>query len=803
MRTFLQDLRYGARMLVKQPGFTLIALLTLSIGIGANTAIFSVVNSLLLRPLPYSESEQLTWVWMDNRPEGIREDITSWPNFEDWRAQNQSFQAMAGVRDRRFNLTGAGEPEELYGANVSPNFFELMRVSPARGRGFNADEEHEGRDQVVVIGHDLWQRRFGGDANIVGQTLSLSGQPHTIIGVMPPGFQFPNKTEVWKPLAPDAQTRTARGSFWLPVIGRLKPGVTRAQAQTDMAGIAQRLEQQYPNTNTGFGVNVVLMHEQLVGKMRTALWILLGAVGCVLLIACANVANLLLARAATRQKEVAIRAALGASRGRVVRQLLTESVLLAAAGGVLGLLLARWGLDALVAFAPSDLPRAESISIDRRVLFFTLGLSLLTGLVFGLAPALQSSKLGLGEVLKEGGRSGGGGGRHTRSVLVVAEIALALVLLVGAGLLLKSSWRLQQVNPGFNPERVLKVRLSLPPSKYPEGTNVVAFYQQLLERLRALPGVKAAGVTSSVLLYKVHNSAGISIEGRPAPSGGSRPELPLDSVSPSYFQVLGMQLIQGRNFTEQDKRDGLPVAIVNETMARRFWPDEDPIGKRFTFGDAGPQARWLTVVGVVRDSRRQGLDAPIRIESFLPYAQRPLRAMEVVLRTTDDPLTMARTVRSAVWSLDGDLPVSEIQTVEQMVGARVASRRFNLLLLGLFALVAVLLAAVGIYGVMSYSVTQRAHEIGIRMALGAQTRAVLSLVIGQGMRLALLGVGIGLAAAVGLTRLMAGLLFGVSATDPMTFGAIALLLVGIALLACYLPARRATKVDPMIALRCE
>src|SRR5262245_12785583 len=803
MQTLLQDLRYGARMLVKQPGFTLIAVLTLALGIGANTAIFSVVNSLLFRPLPYSESEQLTWVWMDNRPEGIREDITSWPNFEDWRAQNQSFQAMAGVRDRRFNLTGAGEPEELYGANVSPNFFELMRVSPARGRGFNADEEHEGRDQVVVIGHGLWQRRFGGDANIVGQTLSLSGQPHTIIGVMPPGFQFPNKTEVWKPLAPDAQTRRARGSFWLPVIGRLKPGVMRAQAQTDMAGIAQRLEQQYPNTNTGFGVNVVLMHEQLVGKMRTALWVLLGAVGCVLLIACANVANLLLARAATRQKEVAIRAALGASRGRVVRQLLTESVLLAAAGGVLGLLLARWGLDALVAFAPSDLPRAESISIDRRVLFFTLGLSLLTGLVFGLAPALQSSKLGLGEGLKEGGRSSGGGGRHTRSVLVVAQIALALVLLVGAGLLLKSSWRLQQVNPGFNPERVLTVPLSLPPSKYPEGANVVAFYQQLLERLRALPGVKAAGATSSVLLYKVHNSAGISIEGRPAPSGGSRPELPLDSVSPSYFQVLGMQLIQGRNFTEQDKRDGLPVAIVNETMARRFWPDEDPIGKRFTFGYTGPQARWLTVVGVVRDSRRQGLDAPIRIESFLPYAQRPLRAMEVVLRTTDDPLTMARTVRSAVWSLDGDLPVSEIQTVEQMVGASVAPRRFNLLVLGLFALVAVLLAAVGIYGVMSYSVTQRAHEIGIRMALGAQTRVVLSLVIGQGMRLALLGVGIGLAVAVGLTRLMAGLLFGVSATDPMTFGAIALLLVGIALLACYLPARRATKVDPMIALRCE
>ncbi|MFN7943774.1 MAG: ABC transporter permease [Blastocatellia bacterium] len=801
MQTLWQDLRYGARMLFKQPGFTLVAVITLSLGIGANTAIFSVVNAVLLRPLPYPESGQLTWVWMDNRGEGIHEDIASWPNFEDWRAQNQTFQAMAGVLDRRFNLTGAGEPEEVYGANVSPNFFELMRVSPARGRGFQADEEQEGRDQVVVIGYGLWQRRFGGEANIVGQTLSLNGQPHTIIGVMPPGFQFPDKTEIWKPLAPDAQTRTSRGAFWLPVIGRLKPGVTRAQAQADMTAIAQRLEQQYPNTNTGFGVNVVLMHEQLVGKLRTALWVLLGAVGCVLLIACANVANLLLARAATRQKEVAIRAALGASRWRVVRQLLTESLVLATVGGVLGLWLARWGLDALVALAPSDLPRVESISVDRRVLFFTLGLSLLTGLVFGLAPALQASKLNLGEVLKEGGR-GGSSGQRTRSALVVAEIALALVLLVGAGLLLKSSWRLQQVNPGFNPERVLKVRLSLPSSKYPEGTNVAAFYQQLLERLNALPGVQAAGATSSVLLYKIHNSAGILIEGRPAPNG-PRPELPLDSVSPNYFQVMGMQIVQGRNFNEQDKRDGLPVAIVNETMARRFWPDEDPIGKRFTFGNAGPQANWLTVVGVVRDSRRQGLDAPIRMESFLPHAQRPLRAMEVVLRTTDDPLVMARTVRTAVWSLDGNLPVSEIETVEQMLGARIAPRRFNLLLLGLFALVAVLLAAVGIYGVMAYAVTQRTREIGIRVALGAQTRDVLRLVVRQGMSLTGIGIGIGLVTAMWATRLMTGLLFGVRATDPVTFVAIALLLAFVALVACWIPARRATKVDPLVALRCE
>jgi len=802
MQTLWQDLRYGARMLMKQPGFTLIAVLTLALGIGANTAIFSVVNAVLLRPLPYPDSEQLAWVWMDNRQEGIAEDITSWPNFEDWRTQNQIFQGMAGVRDRRFNLTGTGEPEELNGANVSANFFDLMRVSPQHGRAFGADEEREGREQVIVIGHGLWQRRFGGDAKLVGQTVNLSGQPHTIIGVMPPGFQFPNKTEIWKPLVPDAQTRTARGSFWLPVIGRLKPGVTRVQAQTEMAGIAQRLEEQYPNTNRGFGVNVVMMHEQLVGKMRTALWVLLGAVTCVLLIACANVANLLLARAATRQKEVAVRAALGASRGRVVRQLLTESLLLAAVGGGLGLLLARWGLDALVTLGPSDLPRSESITIDRRVLFFTLGLSLLTGIVFGLAPALQASKLGLGDVLKEGGRSTGGGGQRIRSVLVMAEIALALVLLVSAGLLLRSSWRLQQVNPGFNPERILKVRLSLPSSKYREGAQAAAFYQQLLERLRVLPGVQAAGATSSVLLYKVHNSAGIFIEGRAAPDG-PRPELPLDSVSLGYFQAMDMPLVQGRQFNQQDKADGLPVAIVNETMARRFWPNEDPIGKRFTFGGSGPQARWLTVVGVVRDSRRQGLDAAIRIESYLPHAQRPLRAMEVVLRTTDNPLSMARTVRSAVWSLDGDLPVSEIQTVEQMLRARVAPRRFNLLLFGLFALVAVLLATVGIYGVMSYSVTQRTHELGLRMALGATARDVLKLILAQGLKLTLFGVTLGLLASFALTRWMESLLFNVRPTDPLTLAGIALLVLAVALLACWIPARRATKVDPMIALRCE
>ena len=808
MQSLLQDLRYAARMLLRNPGFTFVAVVTLALGIGANTAIFSVVHAVLLRPLPYPESEQLAWVWMDNRKEGIHEDIASWPNFVDWRTQNQVFEGLAGVRDRTFNLTGSGEPEELRGANVTINFFDLMRVNPKTGRGFTSDEEQEGRDRVVVIGNGLWQRRFSGDPNVVGQMLSLNGQNHTIIGIMPPGFQFPNKTELWLPLVPNARTREARGSFWLPVIGRMKPGVTRAQAQAEMTTIGNRLEQQYPDSNTGFGINVVQMHEQLVGRMRLALLVLLGAVGCVLLIACANVTNLLLARAASRQKEMGIRAALGAGRWRVARQLLTESVLLAVCGSALGLLMAYWGLKALVALAPADFPSANSIGISGRVLLFTMALSLLTGLIFGLIPALQISQPALSEVLKDGSRSGGGGGggvrgQATRSALVVAEIALALMLLAGAGLMLKSSWQLQQINPGFNPANVLKVRLNLPGSKYPEGTNVQAFYQQLLERLSALPGVQAAGATSSVLLNKVHNSAGFAIEGRPIEAGASRPELPIDSVSPSYFQVMGIQLLKGRVFNEQDKRDGLSVAIVNDTMARRYWPTEDPIGKRFTFGDPRPDARWLTVVGVVRDSKRQGLDAEVRIESFLAHAQRPLRAMELVIRTPDNPLAMARTVRETIWSMDRDLPVSEIQTVEQLLGERTAPRRFNLLLFALFAAVALILAAIGIYGVMSYAVTQRTQELGIRLALGAQVRDVLKLVMRRGLVLTLIGVGIGLFAAMAATRLMSNLLFGISATDPLTFATITLILVFVALLACYIPARRATRVDPMIALRYE
>ena len=803
MTNLRQDLRYGLRMLLKNPGVTLIIVMTLGLGIGANTAIFSVANAVLLRRLPYPDSDQLAWLWVDNRGEGIREDITSWPNFIDWREQNRVFQEIAAVREQKFNLTGTGEPEELRGALVSANFFELMRSSPLRGRGFTADEEQEGRDSVVVISDALWQRRFGGDANIIGKTLTLDGQRYNIIGITASGFQFPNKTELWKPLTADAQVRGNRSLFWLPVIGRLKPGVMQAQAQAEMDNIARRLEKQYPDSNTGFGINVVLMHEQMVGKIRPALRVLLGAVVCVLLIACANVASLLLAQGAARQKEIAIRVALGAARWRVLRQLLTESLLLALLSGALGLLVAQWGVRTLVALGPGDLPRIENIGVDGRALLFTLGISLVIGVVFGLSPALQALTLGLNEVLKEGERGGTRlSSQRTRAALVIAEIALALPLLLGAGLLLKSSWHLQQVNLGFNAERVLKARLKLPESKYREGVAVANFYQRLTERLNVIPGVQSAGAISNVLLNKVHNSGGIAIEGRPAPDG-PRPELPIDSISPDYFQVMGMQIVQGRPLTLQDKREGTPITVVNETMARRFWPNEDPIGKRITFDELGPQARWLTVVGVVRDSMRQGIDQGIRIECFLPHAQEPVRAMEMVIRTTSDPLTMTRAVREAVWSLDKDLALSEIETVEQMLGKQAAPRRFNLLLLGSFALIALVLAAVGIYGVMAYSVAQRTSEIGIRLALGAQTSDILKLVMKQGMLLAIIGLVIGLLAAFALTWLLGTLLFGVSATDPLTFAVTPLLLLSIVLLACLIPARRAAKVDPLITLRAK
>jgi putative ABC transport system permease protein len=802
--TIWQDLRYALRVLVKKPGFTAVAVLTLALGIGVNSAIFSVVNAVLLRPLPYPQPEQLAMVWLDNRRQGIPDDITSYPNYMDMREQNQGFQDLAAYSTMAVNLTGAGEPEELRAAMVTPSFFQVMGVHPTIGRAFAPEEETPGKDRVVVLGHGFWQRRFGGDRNIVGRTLNLSGEPHVVAGIMPPGFQFPERVELWGPLAPSERLRAARGQFWLPVVGRLKPGVTRAQAQADMSTIANRLEQQYPQMR-GYGINIVPLHEQVTGKIRPALLVLLGAVAFVLLIACANVANLLLARAGERQQELAIRTALGAARGRILRQLLTESVLLAAAGGAVGALLAVSGVDLLRTLNPANIPRLENVRLDGQVLGFTLAISLFTALIFGLAPALQASKPHLSETLKEGGRTGAGGlrSRHLRGTVVVIETALALVLLIGAGLMIKSFWQLQRVDPGFNPDRLLTVRLRLPRTKYPEGANVAAFYEQLQERLAALPGVQSVGATSSVLVLGLANSSGFSIEGRPAEPEAERLELPFDAATPNYFQTMGMTLVKGRTFTAQDSGETTKVAVINETMVRRYWPDDDPLGKRFKFGDAGSNAPWITIVGVIRDVRRQGLDRPIRIESYLPHQQLTARSMEIVVRTIGDPLTLAGAVREAVWSLDRDLPIGAIQTMEHILARTTSQRQLNMLLLGLFASVALILSAVGIYGVMAYSVTQRTHEIGIRMALGAARRDVLKLVVGQAAGLTFVGVAIGLVAAFALTRFMSSLLFGVSATDPVTFALISMLLIAVALLASYVPARRAMKVDPMIALRYE
>jgi len=804
MHSFWQDLRYGARMLLKNPGFTLIAIITLSLGVGANTAIFSVINGVLLSALPYPQPEQLAMVWCDNRRQGIPDDITSYPNFVDWRDRNKTFQGMAGVTSDRYNLTGTGEPEEIRGATVSINFFQLIGVNPMLGRVFTAEEEQPGRDRVVVLSHSLWRRRFGGDPGVLNKTISLSDEPYVVVGIMPPGFQFPENTEIWGPLAPDEGMRGARFGFFLPVVGRLKPGVTRAQAQADLDVVANQIEKQFTDM-AGYGVNVVPVLENTVGPIRRALMILFVAVLFVLLIACANVANLLLARATVRQREVAVRAALGAGRWRIVRQLLTESMLLAVLGGALGVLLAWWGLRLLVDLSPANIPRLETIRLDGRVLWFALALSLVTGLIFGLAPALQTSHLKLSEALKEGARTGAGGGRaqRIRGVFIVAEVALTLALLVGAGLLVRSFWRLQNVNTGFKTDHLLTLRVTLWGSKYRQGAQAVSFYERLQERLAALPGVVSASATSDIMLRRLATSASFTIENRPRDPGELALELPFDRVQPNYFQTMGVQLLRGRAFTAQDSRDNPRVSIVNETFVKRYFPNEDPVGKRFTFGGGGPNARWFTIVGVVRDTKRQGIDQPVRIESWMPLAQMPSGSMDVVLRTTGDPLALGNAVREAVWSLDRDLPIPSIQTMEQILSERVAQRRLNMLLLGLFATAALILAAVGIYGVMNYTVTQRTNEIGIRLALGAQSGDVIGLVLKQGMALTLVGVAIGLIATFAMTRLMTSLLFGVSATDPTTFAAIAALLIGVALLASWIPARRATKVDPIVALRYE
>ncbi|MGH9838506.1 MAG: ABC transporter permease [Blastocatellia bacterium] len=815
METLLQDISYGIRQLAKTPSFTIVAILSLAIGIGANSAIFSVANALLLRPLPYKDAERLVILWNRSPGLNIELDWFSLGQYLDIKAENWVFEQTAVTLGASFNLTGQGVPEHVEGAWASASLFPLLGVQPAEGRLFSPEENEKGKAQTVILSHGFWQRRFGADGGGVGRTLTLNDQSYTIAGVTPPGFSLHKevmltvngigRADLFLPLQFSEADRTKRGGEDFNIFARLKPGVTVAAAQADMDRIAAQMKRQYPENypaNGGLTLSVVSLLEQVVGDIRLALYVLLGAVGFVLLIACANVANLLLARAAARQKEIAIRTAIGASRLRILRQLLTESVLLSLAGGAVGILIALAAIRAMRVFGAANIPRLNEIGIDGRVMIFTFFVSLITGILFGLFPALRASRVELHETLKEGGRGTPGiGHQRLRNLLVVAEVALSLVLLVGAGLLIRSYQRIQNASPGFDPRNVLSLRLALPASRYATPESVFNFYKQLGERVKALPGVEQLGMNFFLPLSS--NSAAwgpITIEGY-VPKAAS--ELIISNerwISNGYLRAMGIPLVQGRSFDERDVKGAPEVVLVNEALAARFWPNEDPIGKRLQRGGKGP---WRMVAGVVRDLKEVNLESEPAITIFHPIDQFTIRNRYLVARTAVDPAAMTAAVTREIHALDAELPVYDVSTMKQRLHDALAKRRFSMLLLGIFAAVAMTLAAIGIYGVMSYWVNQRRHEIGIRMALGAEQRNILQLVLRQALALVGAGIAIGLASAFALTRLMASLLFGVSATDLLTFGVISLLLAGIALVASYLPARRATKVDPLVALRCE
>lgn len=802
METILRDVRYGVRTLFKNRGFTVVAIVALALGIGANTAIFSVVNAVLLRPLAFEQSDQLVMVWEKRMQLGRVRNVVSPPDFNDWRAQNKVFEDMAAFSGQGFNLATSGEPERIQGAGVSPSLFSILRAQPRLGRFFAPDEDKPNSEPVVIISSGLWQRSFGSDAEIAGKTIRLDEESYTIVGVTPADFIFPNRrSEVWVPLTLSPEDANNRGGHSLTVIARMNPGVTLQQARTEMDSIAAQLEQQYPNPNTGHGANVFPLHEEVVAGTRPALLILLCAAAFVLLIACANVANLLFARSAARTREIAIRTALGARRSRIVRQLLTESILLAITGGIIGVLLALWGLDLLLAIGESSIPRVKEIKLDGWALGFSLLISIATGLVFGLVPALQSSKPDMNEALKEGSRSASGSIRRnkTRSLFVIAEVAICLVLLIGAGLMIKSFAKVINVSPGFNPENVLAMNVALSGPRYGGSEQVAGFYKRSLERLSSVPGVQSAAATTGLPMAGGFGSRYFRVEGRPAQPAGQGFNANVNLTTPGYFQTLNIPLIDGRDFDERDVMKAPDAVIINQDMARRYWPDENPIGQRLAVGN-GP---WRAVVGVVGDVKQSGLDIETRPEMFWPYYQTPVPFATFAVRTTSDPEGMTASVRAAMQEIDRDLPVYNIKTVDDVISDSVAPRRLNVLLLGIFAGLALVLAALGIYGVISYSVSQRTRELGIRMALGASHKSVLRLVVGEGMILAVIGVTIGAVASFFLTRLMSALLFGVSATDPITFVVISLLLIGVSTVASLVPARRATRVDPMVALRYE
>jgi putative ABC transport system permease protein len=810
MERFLQDIRYALRMLRKSPGFTAVAVLTLALGIGANTAIFSVVNAVLIRPLPYQDADRL--VIMSEKTQQGPGFSVAYANFLDWREQNQAFEEVAAFQTGwSFKLTGGGIPERIMGSNVSANFFVALHVRPILGREFQPEEDSPGTSPVVILSYGLWQRRFGADPGLIGKALTLNGQNSTVVGILPPGFRFYQQADVFLPIGLQAEgILKGRGNHnGIFVLARRKPEVTMEEARAQMDTIARRLEQQYPETNTGHGVKLESLRESIVANARTAIFILFCAVGFVLLIACANVTNLLLARSTTREKEMSIRAALGASRLRVIRQLLTESLLLSLAGGVLGLLLGTWGFEGLMDLVPQDLhPLAMGgFGIDYRVLGFTLLVVFFTATIFGMAPALQASKPALQESLKEGGRisTTGLGRNRFRNWLIVAEVGLALVLLISAGLLIKSFQQLLLVDPGFDPQNVLTMHVPLSESNFSSPAKIaqtMALNLQLEQTIQKIPGVISAATVWPLPFGNNNWFPSFYLEGRPLPKPDEFPVAEAHSVSPNFFQVMHIPLLKGRYFSERDVANALRVVVINKTMAQRYWPNEDPLGKRFRLGRPDLNLAWVTVVGIVGDTKFYGLDAAAESLIYLPSLQEP-QDIFLVVRTASNPLGLAAAARKAVLNLDQDQPVDDIQIMEQRMSESVASRRVNMWLLGIFAVLALSLALVGVYGMMSYSVAQRTHEIGLRLALGAQPGDVLFLVVGRALLLAMTGVGVGLAGAFALTRFLSSLLFGVRPTDPLIFIGISILLTSITLLASYIPARRATKVDPMVALRYE
>jgi putative ABC transport system permease protein len=807
METLIKDIRYGARMLVRNPSFTIVSVIALALGIGANVAIFSVVNGVLLQPLPFAEPDRLMMVRETKIPQ-FPEFSVSPGNFLEWKKQNTVFERLVAFSGSSMNLIGTENPERLNGLKVTEGFFAMLGFQPQLGRDFLPEEDQPGRNNLVILSHRLWQRRFGSDPKILNQAITLSGQSYTVIGVMPPTFRFGGGEEgidLWTPMAFTAKDAQNHGGHFVAAIGKLKPGVSPDQASSEMSTIAGRLAEQFPGANTGWNVKIIPLLEYSVRTIKPALLVLLVTVAFVLLIACANVANLLLARAAGRQREIATRTALGAGRWRIIRQLLTESMLLSLAGGAVGLLLAKWGTDVLLTLVPSNLPRMSNVSIDGRALAFTATITFLTALIFGLVPALQASKPNLNETMKDAGRGSTEGGRRKliRSTLVVLEVASALVLLVGAGLLIKSFWRLQKVDPGFNPDNALTAWVSLPTNKYAEAPRRVLFFQQLIEHVSALPGVQAAGAAHVVPMTGNDYVLSFQIDGRPPLPPGASQSTNYYSVSANYFKAMGIPLRRGRVFTEQDTEDSPPVAVINETMVQKIFPNEDPIGKRITFDDRDKNPEWFEIVGIVGDVKQYGLDQPTTMQTYEPYTQQPPQFMTLVVRSVNDPANLSAAIRSEVLKLDKEQPTNYIKTLNEYFAISIAQQRFSVVLLGIFAALALVLAAVGIYGVLSYAVTQRTHEIGIRMALGAGRRDVFRLVVGRGMLLSVIGVLGGLVGAFALTRLMASLLFGVTPTDAVTFASVAAVLLGVALLACYIPARRAMKVDPLVALRYE